>query len=245
MLSQSKIKILNALQQKKYRQKYHKFVVEGEKSVDELLKQNRLVCLELFATANYIEKNKKKLLETTVFEVTEAELKKISSLKTPNEALAVVALPNESLDFSFAEQKNCFYLDRLQDPGNVGTVLRIADWFGMPAVYVSKGTVDCFSPKVVQASMGAFLRIPIIEVLDGVLPDLPLCGAVMDGTPLFSLENKPQTGLIFLGNEGQGLSSDLEKKLTHRLTIPRGANGGAESLNAGVAAGIFAAYFCL
>lgn len=241
MLSTNRIKTIRQLHQKKFRQKYHKFIVEGEKSVAELVQQERFEVLELYGTADFFKKNNLPVDSDTYVVISEAELKKLSLLKTPNKAFAVLALPERIPDFSFCEKKLCFYLDNLRDPGNVGTVLRIADWFGMPAVYCSKGTADAFSPKVIQASMGAFLRVRIFEVEEEQLPKMPIFGAVMEGDSLFSIKEKPENGLLVLGNEGYGISPAIEAQLTQRLTIPRAPQGGAESLNAGVAAGIFAA----
>ena len=270
MLSHNQTKLLTALQVKKYRQKYRKFVVEGDKMVAELLAQQRVGVSALFATAAWIEQNAPLLsafLEKTTL-VSEAELKKISTLSTPNAVLAVAEIPPdfESLPESVTGQtssrglgiklqtsnfklqtSNCFYLDGLQDPGNVGTILRTADWFGMPAVFCSPDCADVYSPKVVQASMGAVLRIHTAELplaaLLAAAPDTPVMGAVLGGQNVFEME-LPKHGLIVIGNEGRGISPESERLLTHRLTIPRHPQGRAESLNAAVAAGILAARIC-
>lgn len=254
MLSQNQTKLLTALQVKKYRQKYRKFVVEGEKMVAELLQQQRYHVSALFATAAWTEQNASMLsafLEKTTL-VTEAELKKISSLTTPNAVLAVAEMPDDlglSIISSFKLQTPStplsFFLDGLQDPGNVGTILRTADWFGMPTVFCSPDCADVFSPKVVQASMGAVLRIhtaelPLAELVHTLPSGTPVLGAVLGGQSVF--EGKlPTHGLLVIGNEGRGISPDTERLLTHRLTIPRHPQGKAESLNAAVAAGILAA----
>lgn len=176
--------------------------------------------------------------------VNEAELKKVSSLTTPNQVIAIAELPDEPFRPEFLQRDFCFYLDGIQDPGNLGTILRTADWFGIPAVICSPDSADAFSPKVVQAGMGAFLRVNIWEMpLENVLenaPELPVLGAVLGGENIFQT-TLPSNGLIVIGNEGRGLSPVTEARLTQRLTIPRHPNGGAESLNAAVAAGIFAA----
>lgn len=176
--------------------------------------------------------------------VNEAELKKVSSLTTPNQVLAIAGLPDEPFTPGILQQDFCFYLDGIQDPGNLGTILRTADWFGIGAVICSPDSADAFSPKVVQASMGAFLRVKIWEMpLENALanaPGLPVLGAVLGGENIFQTA-LPPAGLIIIGNEGRGLSPAAEARLTHRLTIPRHPSGGAESLNAAVAAGIFAA----
>ena len=255
MLSHNQTKLLTALQVKKYRQKYRKFVVEGDKMVAELLAQQRVGVSALFATAAWMEQNAPSLLafleKTTL--VSEAELKKISTLSTPNAVLAVAEmppdfepLPEATSNFKL-QTSNCFYLDGLQDPGNVGTILRTADWFGMPAVFCSPDCADVYSPKVVQASMGAVLRIHTAELplaaLLAAAPGTLVMGAVLGGQNVFEME-LPKHGLIVIGNEGRGISPESERLLTHRLTIPRHPQGRAESLNAAVAAGILAARVC-
>ncbi len=173
-----------------------------------------------------------------------SELKKVSSLTTPNAVLAVADLPEESFEPEILRRDFCFYLDGIQDPGNLGTILRTADWFGIPAVVCSPDSADAFSPKVVQASMGAFLRVKIWEMpLEDLLentPDVPVLGAVLHGENIFQT-TWPLNGIIIIGNEGRGISPAAAARLTHRLTIPRSDSGGAESLNAAVAAGILAA----
>ena len=247
MLSHNQAKLLTALQVKKYRQKYRKFVVEGEKMVGELLTQQRVGVSAIFATDAWIGENTHRLdlfSEKTTL-VTEAELKKISSLTTPNQVLAVAEMPPTAPDRQLLQAKLCFYLDGLQDPGNVGTILRTADWFGLPVLFCSPDCADVFSPKVVQASMGAALRIATEEVLLEMLlatapPGIPVMGAVLSGDNVFEA-SPPTHGLLVIGNEGRGISPATEALLTHRLSIPRAPEGRAESLNAAVAAGILAA----
>jgi TrmH family RNA methyltransferase len=247
MLSNAHLKLLTALQVKKYRQKYRKFVVEGEKMVGELLAQRRLPVEAVFGLESWAADHAGELRPwADRFQaVTEAELKKISTLTTPNRALAVAGFPPDEPDPARLPTRFCFYLDGLQDPGNLGTILRTADWFGHPALFCSPDTVDVYSPKVIQAAMGAFLRVPTREIaLDELLsglPDWPVLGAVLGGDDLFTAP-LPPFGLLVIGNEGRGIRPETAARLTHRLSIPRGAEGGAESLNAAVAAGIFAAW---
>ncbi len=249
MLSHNQQKLIAALQVKKYRQKYRKFVVEGEKMVGELLRQTRLPVSALFGLERWAEAHAALLAPfLEIFNpVSEGELKKISGLSTPNGVLALAEWPAvlPVLDLPLTER--CFYLDGIQDPGNLGTILRIADWFGLPAVFCSPDCVDAFSPKVVQASMGAIFRIQTQEItlsdLVAQLPGLPVMGAVLGGDDVFTTA-LPGHGLLVIGNEGRGLSPVAERLLTHRLTIPRPPRGRAESLNAAVAAGILAAAWC-
>jgi len=212
----------------------------------ELLAQERIPVAALYGTERWLETNR--WLSPQVLEifnlVTEADLKKISALSTPNQVLAVVEMPLADFDPAWLRSDYCLYLDGIQDPGNLGAMLRIADWFGIPAVFCSPDTVDVFSPKVIQAGMGAFLRVPSFELpLDQLLeqyPELPILGAVLGGENVFE-SSLPGHGLLVIGREGRGLAVETEQRLTRRLTIPRHPNGGAESLNAAVAAGILAA----
>lgn len=246
MLSHNQQKLIAALQVKKYRQKYRKFVVEGEKMVSELLIQNQLPVSAIFGLERWAEEHTALLIPflEKFNPVSAAELKKISALTTPNQVLALADLPNALPSFDLLRTERCFYLDGLQDPGNLGAILRIADWFGWPAVFCSPDCVDAFSPKVVQASMGAIFRIQTHEIdlaeLSAQEPNLPILGAVLGGEDVFATQ-WPDHGLLVIGNEGRGIGPAIEKLLTQRLTIPRHPNGGAESLNASVAAGILAA----
>lgn len=244
MLSLSQQKFLTSLHHKKYRQKYRNFLVEGDKLVAELLAQRRVPVVSLYGLDGWATVRADLLqpfLEKFV-PVTENELKKISTLTTPNQVLAVAEMPGLA---PLTGPSRAFYLDAIQDPGNLGAILRVADWFGLSPVFCSPDCVDVYSPKVIQAGMGAVLRVPVIEIdLDELLnrmPGLPLLGAVLDGADVFRTDLPPR-GLIVIGNESRGISPAVTARLTQRLTIPRPeANSGAESLNAAVAAGILAA----
>lgn len=247
MLSQNQAKFLNALHLKKYRQKYQNFLVEGDKMVVELLNQHRLKVQAIYAVERWLEENHALLMPFSdmVNAVSSHELAKISTLTTPNQVLAVVHIPDAPPRFSLPKNQLCFYLDGIQDPGNLGSILRIADWFGMPAVYGSPDCADFYSPKVVQASMGAIFRVATweipFEILQPEIPNISITGAVLDGQSIFE-QKPPSTGLLVIGNEGRGISETLMPQLTHRISIPKGVNGGAESLNAAIAAGILAAW---
>ncbi len=246
MLSNNQLKHIRSLGVKKYRQEHGQFLVEGDKMVAELLGQQRIKVSSIFALSAWMDKNARFLnpFADRVHVVTEAELDKISALTTPNQVLAVAHLPEDPCEETLASTDLCFYLDGIQDPGNMGSILRIADWFGFPAVYCSPDCTDVYSPKVVQASMGAIFRVQSwelpLEALLSKLPDLPVAGAVLDGENVHQAD-LPKHGLLVIGNEGRGISTEVSKLLTHRLSIPRHAAGRAESLNASVAAGILAA----
>lgn len=245
MLSTNQIKFLTALQVKKYRQKYRNFTLEGTKLVTELLHQSRVPVAGVYALEHWAEEHAAILAphRYLVHVATEAELKKISALTTPPSVLAVAGMPEPLQEEASAGP--AFYLDGIRDPGNLGTILRIADWFGFSAVFCSPDCADAFSPKVVQASMGAILRVPvgeqeIAEVLHA-RPGLPVLGAMLDGENAFEASIPPDA-LLVIGSEGGGIRPEVEKHLTGRLTIPRAPGSRAESLNASVAAGILAAF---
>lgn len=242
MLSAQQLKVLTALQVKKYRQKYQMFVLEGAKLVGELLGQQRIQVQGVYGTVAWASENAS-LIERAggLFQtISESELRKISSLSTPPGVLAIASLPSVEP----AAEGPAFYLDGIRDPGNLGTILRIADWFGFAAVYCSPDCTDAFSPKVVQASMGAILRVAVAEIAFADLllhwSGRPIAGAVLDGDD--ALRAALPTGtLLVIGSESEGIRPETAQHLTHRLTIPRAPHSRAESLNAAVAAGILAA----
>ncbi|MCF8244030.1 MAG: RNA methyltransferase [Saprospiraceae bacterium] len=246
-LSINHLKYFKSLHERKHRQKYHNFMVEGVKLAKEVLSSNFLEIEAVVAVPDWIAQNKALLRNIeTVISVAEAELKKISLLTTPNQVVLVVKQPELILDEKSVANGISLYLDDIRDPGNLGTILRIADWFGIPWVFCSSGSVEAYNPKVVQAGMGAFLRVKCVEMdfddLLEKLPDLPVYGTVLDGQSVFKESLEPPA-LIAIGNESRGLSDEIQAKLTHRISIPKGAGGGAESLNAGVATGIVCALF--
>ena len=240
-LSKGRLKLYRSYRQKKARDREGLFVAEGPKIAAELLRQRptavRAVCAlddwwrdypflpDAFAGNSYALKP--------------VELEQLSNFKTPNQVWLLVDRPTATLDEDLARTQPILYLDSLQDPGNVGTILRTADWFGFGQVVCAPGTVDVYHPRVTQASMGAFLRVNTPELsiaaLRAALPELSVYATVLDGTPL-DRATLPAAGIFGIGNEGNGLSLDFLEAATHRITIPGG--GGAESLNAAVAAGI-------
>lgn len=171
------------------------------------------------------------------------ELDRLSGLQTPNRVLLVLEMPARVLSAP-SPPAWVFYSDGIQDPGNLGAIWRVADWFGMPALLCSPDTADPWNPKCIQASMGAFARVPIETLApDGLrerFPGWPVFGASMEGQPMHRLRF-PETGLMAIGQEGRGLSAEVLGLVRQTVSIPRGVGGGAESLNAAVAAGIMAA----
>lgn len=247
-LSKAKNKHLQALKLKKFREELGLFIVEGEKIAAELLISKSIEIDEIFALESWITAHQSALWahQTKIIEVSEAELKQISNLTTPNKVLIVARKTPPQYNDDLIQKSFCFYLDGIQDPGNLGTILRIADWFSIPYVFCSPKTVELFNPKVVQSSMGAFLRVRSMELdfdsLKNRYPTLPVFAAILRGQNIFETvvqKDFPRRGIIIIGNEGNGISEDLIEKADFKITIPGG--GGAESLNAAVSTGILAA----
>jgi TrmH family RNA methyltransferase len=246
MLSHNQLKFLTALSVKKYRYEHRKFLVEGEKMVDELLSQHLIQVFAIYALEHWVLQNEAlcRPFAAKITIVTATELKKISALTTPHSVLAVAEMPPDTADL--VTDRPCLYLDGIQDPGNMGTILRTADWFGFSAVYCSADCADAYSPKTIQAGMGAFLRVHTQEMpLEQLLAPTPhrtVWGAVLGGE---SIENclLSGTGIMVIGNEGRGIRPETERLLTHRITIPRHPGSRAESLNAAVAAAILMSRF--
>ena len=246
--SKAKNKHLQALKLKKFREELGLFTVEGEKIAAELLLSKSTEIEEIFALESWITENQRALWphQTKIVAVSESELKQISNLTTPNKVLIVARKPTPQYDDVLLQKSFSFYLDGIQDPGNLGTILRIADWFSIPYVFCSPTTVDAFNPKVIQASMGAFLRVRTFEVdfdsLKKRYPKLPVFAAILRGHNIFETvaqKDFPRRGIVIIGNEGKGISDELIEQADFKITIPGG--GGAESLNAAVSTGILAA----
>jgi RNA methyltransferase, TrmH family len=238
MVSKNQIKLISSLQQKKQRIAHQLFIAEGIKGVQELLDAH-FELEHLYTTQNDFETVSQSL--KTI--VSEADLKKISALATPNTCLAV---------FKMAEEKKIdasgliVALDSVRDPGNLGTILRLCDWFGIQQLICSKETVDIYNPKVVQATMGSIARVNVSYVdLNDFLAtsSLPVFGTFMNGDNIYKA-SLPQEGIIVMGNEANGISSELEKIIKNRLTIPRfGAIQKTESLNVATATAIVLSEF--
>ena len=234
MISKNQIKNITRLQQKKYRQQEGLFIAEGVKVINEFL-NSTFKLVDLFSTKTFNVEN-----ETLI---TEAELKKISALKTPNTALAVFEIPKLSL----IESKGLIVaLDDLRDPGNLGTIIRLCDWFGVKQLLCSKETVDCFNPKVVQATMGSLTRVNVFYIdLNHYLEETKqtVFGAFMDGENVYA-SNLPADGILVLGNEANGISQSIEKHVNKRISIPRfGDLQATESLNVATAGAILLSEF--
>ena len=248
MLSKNNIKYIRSLKLKKFRQKYNNFVVEGDKISKEMLSQGSAVIENIYALPSWIETNAEllKIYKNKLTPITEKELKKITFLTTPNEVLIVARTLPEDADDEAVNNGLSIFLDGIQDPGNLGTIIRTADWFGIKTVFCSEDCVSLYNPKTLQATMGAFLRVNVIPIAFPALlakfPKLPVYGTVTDGKNIFEAK-LGKKGIIVIGSEGQGISSQVLEQISYKLTIPPGDSGGAESLNAAVAAGIVCAVF--
>ncbi len=232
-LSKNKIKWIRSLRQKKNRDKENLFIVEGEKIVREFLSDwsESIVCI--CATETDIDFNGE------IYSIDERVLKDLSSLKTPNKYLAVVRKPH------FKNVMNQFVLavDGVQDPGNMGTILRTADWFNVDKVVCSKETVDIYNSKVIQSSMGSIFRIPVeyVNLAEFIeTSTIPTYGALLEGENIYKM-NCSKPAVIVVGNEGKGISDEIVNRIEHKLHIP--AFGGAESLNVSIATGIILSEF--
>lgn len=241
-LSKNDIKYIKSLRLKKFRQKYNNFVVEGDKIVRELLDQRPEWIETLYGLDKWIQELPSITVKAKA--VSQRELQQASLLKTPNQAIAIVRPPQVDWKTLSIDQQQSLYLEDLQDPGNMGTILRIADWFGIQTVLCSPNCVDVYNPKVIQASMGAFLRVKVVDVdiraVRKSYPDLAFLATTMGGENVFTTK-VPRAALIAVGNEGSGLSEDFLALTDRRIGIPPANNSGTESLNAAVATGIICA----
>jgi len=238
MLSKAQIKYIQSLQHKKYRQKSGQYIAEGDKIVPELLREGQV--REVYAAADWIVEHEALLAKVPGVKVAEAAppvLKQLSALTTPGRVVALLDIPPAPPSVPLAGAVT-LGLESIQDPGNLGTIIRIADWFGISRVICSPDCVDVYNPKTIQATMGSIARV---QVAEGELAPLlqqgtvPSYAATLHGCSI--VEFAPvKAGMLLIGNESRGLSQPLQDLCTYRITIPR--LGGAESLNAAVATGI-------
>lgn len=242
MISKNQIKFIRQLEQKKFRHREGLFVAEGTKVVGDLLKAG-YIPHSLYATPDWIASHS--VAEAT--EVTDDELTRLSFQQHPQQVLALFPIPPLNSKFLILNSL-ALALDGVQDPGNLGTIIRIADWFGISNIICSEDTVDAYNPKVVQATMGSIARVNIIytnllELLDGLPADFPVYGTLLDGENIYTQELTPH-GLIIMGNEGNGISDAVRQRVNRRLLIPDFHNGDtADSLNVAIATAITCSEF--
>lgn len=246
MLSASQIKEIRSLHLQKNRKEKGLFLVEGVKMVDELL-QSDFKIMGIYATEKWLKSsNAKKFAPTPPLKmISSSELGRISTLKTPNEVLAVVKIPYALLKESDFDGL-ALMLDRIADPGNLGTIIRIADWFGIKTIVCSPDTVELYNPKVVQATMGSAFRVKVVfdeisKVISNFAQIIPKYGAVLDGENIYTKE-LPEKAVIIIGNESHGISEELRLLIDHPVMIPAVVPG-ADSLNASVATAVICSEF--
>ncbi|MCY9870983.1 RNA methyltransferase [Vibrio barjaei] len=234
MISKNQLKLLRALSQKKQRKAHGLFLVEGEKNVLELL-ETSMVIKHVFATSEFLASNREVLQRVECIEASLEELTKASSLVSNNAAVAVVELPQTEIP---AAKGMMIALDGISDPGNLGTIIRIADWYGIKHIVASTDCADPYNPKTIRATMGSFGRVQV-TLLD--LPSyleqasLPVYGAFLEGENVHKMTFSPE-GILLMGSESHGVRPDAAQYVTDKITIP--AFGGAESLNVAMATGI-------
>ncbi|WP_297101457.1 RNA methyltransferase [uncultured Draconibacterium sp.] len=250
MIGKSTTKLINSLALKKYRSKENSFLVEGDKMVKEALdsdlKIKLLVVTDQFLSRYPVSQNDaERIIETDA-----KELKKVSLLQHPQNSLAVCEIPKKPVFPNSLPEGLSIYLDGIQDPGNMGTIVRICDWYGIQHVLCSPDSVDLYNPKVIQASMGSFSRIKLHECdfdeLAGLAQkaEAPLFGAFMNGDNIYR-KKLPRQAVLVMGNEGNGIRPEVEKFITDKLSIPNFSENEikAESLNVSVATAILCSEF--
>jgi TrmH family RNA methyltransferase len=239
MISKNQVKYIQSLGQKKSRDAENKFVAEGPRIVDELLNAKNCRVLQVLALKEWIEHHPDKDHYDEIIEITDDELKKVSQLTTPNQVLAVVEKIKWNDEPEEVKGKISLALDSIQDPGNMGTIIRIADWFGIENIFCSNDCADIYNPKVVQSTMGSITRVRVEYTdLNSWLKEnneIRIYAAVLNGRDVTKME-KLNEGIIVIGNESKGISEEAKKLINVQITIP--GKGKAESLNAAVATGI-------
>ncbi len=241
MISRNQIKLIQSLRQQKFRKEHGFFVAEGQKIVQELM-GSAIRVKSVYALKDWVENNRERARNAGVdlHEVSPGELERISNLTTPNKALALCRIPEMDDGNTGTAADVTLALDGIRDPGNLGTIIRTADWFGVDRIICSDDCVDVYNPKVVQATMGSIARVKVYyarleEQLAG--KEIPVYATVLDGQSIW--EAKPGKGIYVIGNESAGIRPEVLKLATHRISIPK--TGRAESLNASVATGIILA----
>jgi RNA methyltransferase, TrmH family len=235
-MTKKEIAEIKKLTQKKYRYEQGLFVAEGQKAIKEIINAGFHIEI-LYAT----DQTEPPIKEACIISMT--EMKRISFLQTPTNYLALIRIPQCINKYKISEDEFTIVLDEIQDPGNLGTIIRLADWFGISTIVCSTNTADCFNPKVVQATMGAIARLKIVYCsLQEVLKDasnrtIPILGTFMNGNNIYTTE-LPRNGVLVMGNEGSGINKDIESLVTQRLTIPSFKTENVESLNVAIATAI-------
>ncbi len=238
-ITKNQLKHVRNLKQKKHRLEHGEFIVEGEKNVEELI-ESSLTITAIFATQDWVPKNS----NVAITRITNKELSQMSSFSTPNKVLAVAQIPETDFSMNKIEKGTTLVLHEINDPGNLGTIIRTADWFGVKHIICSPNSVDCYNPKVVQSTKGSIANVSVhYQELHTVLAAYknPIFAADMIGTPLSKQFTASKDCLIMMGSESHGIPSELHPFITEKITIPR--IGKAESLNVAIATSILLHHF--
>lgn len=245
-ISKNKIKFIRSLEQKKVRREERVFLAEGPKLTADLLGHFR--CRYLAATDDWLASHNT-IEADEIDTATIDEIARASLLKTPQDVIAIFDQREEKTEITVIEKQLCLALDDVQDPGNLGTIIRIADWFGIEHIFCSTNTVDVYSPKVVQATMGALSRVhlhyvSLTDLIGKLNKNVPIYGTLLDGTNIYTQELST-TGLIVMGNEGNGITAEVRQLINRKLYIPNYPEGRdtSESLNVAIATAVTCAEF--
>jgi TrmH family RNA methyltransferase len=250
MVGKNTIKLIKSLALKKIRLKENLFLVEGDKNVSEVLASTFKI-QKLFATSKFLANNKMLLSNANlVMEVTQQDINQASLLKNPQNSIALCTLPDSKNLPERIGSDLCVYLDDIQDPGNLGTIIRICDWFGIEHLFCSPKTADMFNPKVIQASMGSFCRVEVyytpFEAIAQIATNsgVPIIGAFLEGENIYE-QKLPLKALLVMGNEGNGISLEIENIIEQKIKIPDFNHNpsSVESLNVSVATAIICSEF--
>ncbi len=240
-LSKAKMSVLSSLSVKKYRDLHRMFIIEGHKIIDEVINAGMEIkaLVGLPESLEYFD-----ISDNLKYEADNRQMEKLSNFKTSSSIIAAVAMPQNCLNISDLTNSLTMAIDMVQDPGNLGTIIRICDWFGIKNIICSKGSTDIYNPKTIQATMGAFLRVNVFyEDLPNFLKKyrettkLDCFGTFLEGENIYNC-NLPANGLIVMGNEGNGISAEVETEISQKLFIPPFCDSHVESLNISMAAAI-------
>ena len=250
-LSKNKIKLIRSLELKKKRREENLFLAEGPKLVGDLM--GHFHCAFLTATASWLDEHpRERQMADEWCESSDDDIARASLLRTPKDVIALFRLPeSQPANTTYIHDHLCLALDGVQDPGNMGTILRVADWFGIEHIFCSPDTADAFAPKTVQATMGALARVrvhytPLPQLIQSLPPDTPVYATLLDGENIYRKQDTlQQRGLIIMGNEGNGISEEVRRLITTRLLIPNypPERATSESLNVAVATAIVCSEF--
>jgi RNA methyltransferase, TrmH family len=246
LISKARLKDIKALHQPKFRQIYNKFIAEGDKVCGELLKNKKFNIAQVLITSGH-EKKYADLLKYGTVEpdiISSKEMEQISTLKTPSDIFLLLDKKEDDVNILLNNKISAIYLDGVQDPGNVGTIIRTADWFGIDMIIRSEDSADFFSPKVVQASMGSIANLLLSSADNQKISSfkMPMYGTYMEGMDLQTTTIE-ENAILVMGSEGRGISAEMDQWIQHKITIVGAKNKLAESLNVSVAAGIICAHW--